>query len=127
MKNDYFIYYFGKIGDMMEVLKNTDIGYIPADWEYGRIDDFFTIQQGKSVSKANRIGDNQKPFLRTSNLLWGKVILKELDYLHFTPEEESKYKLQYNDLLVCEGGDISEFTIPKPPLPEQRKIRICGY
>lgn len=172
---------------MREGFQITDIGYIPEEWGYGRIDEFFTIQQGKSVSKANRIGANQKPFLRTSNLLWGKVTLDELDFLHFSKDEEEKFKLLYNDLLVCEGGDIgrtaiwknelnniyyqnhlhrvrakvkdidpifvlhwmqyafqygkvyfgranittipnlsksrlSEFTIPKPPLPEQRKI-----
>ena len=98
---------------MIEEFQNTDIGYIPAAWKSGRIDDFFTIQQGKSVSKANRIGNNQKPFLRTSNLLWGKVILNKLDYLHFTTEEEIKFKLEYNDLLVCEGGDIGRTAIWK--------------
>lgn len=171
----------------MKGFQSTDIGLIPEDWGCGRIDDYFNIQQGKSVSKANRIGDNQKPFLRTSNLLWGKVTLDELDTLHFSQEEEIKYSLALNDLLVCEGGDIgrtaiwknemndiyyqnhlhrvrakvddidpafilywmqyafqfgklyfgranittipnlsksrlSEFTIPKPPVPEQRKI-----
>ncbi len=98
---------------MIEGFQNTDIGLIPNDWQYGRIDDYFTIQQGKSVSKANRIGDNQKPFLRTSNLLWGKVILDELDFLHFSKEEETKFKLLYNDLLVCEGGDIGRTAIWK--------------
>lgn len=93
--------------------QNTDIGLIPDDWRFGRIDEFFNIQQGKSVSKANRIGDNQKPFLRTSNLLWGKVTLNELDHLHFSKEEEAKFKLQFNDLLVCEGGDIGRTAIWK--------------
>ena len=96
---------------MMEGFKHTDIGLIPDDWHFGRIDEYFTIQQGKSVSKTNRIGDNQKPFLRTSNLLWGKVTLDELDFLHFSKEEEEKYKLLYNDLLVCEGGDIGRTAI----------------
>ena len=96
---------------MIEGFQKTDIGYIPNDWEYGRIDDYFNIQQGKSVSKANRVGNNQKPFLRTSNLLWGKVTIDELDYLHFTEEEETKFKLEYNDLFVCEGGDIGRTAI----------------
>jgi type I restriction enzyme S subunit len=108
-----FFGYFSKVGDMMEGFQNTDIGLVPDDWDYGRIDDYFTIQQGKSVSKANRIGDNQKPFLRTSNLLWGKVKLEDIDFLHFSKEEELKFKLQYNDLLVCEGGDIGRTAIWK--------------
>lgn len=100
----------------MEGFQLTDVGYIPNDWEFGRIDEFFTIQQGKSVSKANRIGNNQKPFLRTSNLLWGKVTIDELDYLHFSAEEEKKFKLEFNDLLVCEGGDIGRTAIWKNEL-----------
>ncbi len=97
----------------MKGFQLTEIGYIPEDWTVGRLDDYFTVQQGKQVSKANRIGSNQKPFLRTSNILWGKITLDELDYLHFTADEEKKYKLSQNDLLVCEGGDIGRTGIWK--------------
>jgi type I restriction enzyme, S subunit len=98
---------------MSKKFQTTEIGIIPTDWDFGRIDSYFDIQQGKSVSKANRVGGNQKPFLRTSNLLWGKITLEELDYLHFSKEEEEKYKLQLNDLFVCEGGDIGRTAIWK--------------
>jgi type I restriction enzyme S subunit len=101
---------------MMMEFKQTDIGFIPKDWDIGRIDDYFQIQQGKQVSKSNRVGNNQKPFLRTSNLLWGKIVLNEFDFLHFTIEEEKKYTLEYNDLLVCEGGDIGRTAIWKNEL-----------
>jgi type I restriction enzyme S subunit len=101
---------------MIDGFQKIDIGYFPKDWGFGRIDNYFEVQQGKSVSKANRIGNNQKPFLRTSNLLWGKITLDELDYLHFSKEEERKYKLKDNDLLVCEGGDIGRTAIWKNEL-----------
>jgi type I restriction enzyme S subunit len=101
---------------MMMEFKQTDIGFIPKDWDIGRIDDYFQIQQGKQVSKSNKVGDNQKPFLRTSNLLWGNIVLNEFDFLHFTKEEEKKYTLEYNDLLVCEGGDIGRTAIWKNEL-----------
>lgn len=100
----------------MKGFQLTEIGYIPEDWTVGRLDDFFEVQQGKQVSKANRIGSNQKPFLRTSNILWGKITLDKLDYLHFTADEEKKYKLSQNDLLVCEGGDIGRTGIWKNEL-----------
>ncbi len=76
------------------------------EWEKVRIDECFNVQQGKQVSKKNRIGENQKPFLRTANVFWGKLDLSVLDQMNFTPEEEKKYALQKGDLLVCEGGDI---------------------
>lgn len=76
------------------------------EWKKVRLDECFNVQQGKQVSKKNRIGDNQKPFLRTANVFWGKLDLSVLDQMNFTAEEEKKYALQKGDLLVCEGGDI---------------------
>ena len=95
----------------MEGHNKTEIGNFPNDWNVGRIDDFFEIQQGKQVSKSNRVGENQKPFLRTSNIYWGKVVFEELDYMNFSKDEEARYRLKKNDLLVCEGGDIGRTAI----------------
>jgi len=96
---------------MMEGYQNTEIGFLPNGWGFGRIDDYFTVQQGKQVSKSNRVGDNQKPFLRTSNVFWGKIEVDELDQMHFSEQEEAKYQLEKNDLLVCEGGDIGRTSL----------------
>jgi type I restriction enzyme S subunit len=75
-------------------------------WRKMRIDDCFAIQQGKQVSKKNRQGDNQHPFLRTANVFWGRIDLSELDHMNFSAEEEKKFALKEGDILVCEGGDI---------------------
>lgn len=75
-------------------------------WKKVRLDECFEIQQGKQVSKNNRPGSNQRPFLRTANVFWGKLDLSELDQMNFTVEEERKLALHKGDLLVCEGGDI---------------------
>lgn len=96
---------------MSQDFQKTEIGLLPIDWEIGRIDNYFQIQQGKQVSKANRVGNNPRPFLRTSNVFWSKIDLSELDQMHFSKEEENKFKLNYNDLLVCEGGDIGRTAI----------------
>ncbi|MCD6441173.1 MAG: restriction endonuclease subunit S, partial [Candidatus Marinimicrobia bacterium] len=96
---------------MMEEWKKTEIGLMPIDWEVNRIDNFFSIQQGKQVSKKNRIGDNQKPFLRTKNIFWGRLDLDELDQMNFTKSEEEKYELKKGDLLVCEGGSVGRTAI----------------
>jgi len=95
----------------MEGWKKTEIGLMPIDWEVNRIDNFFSIQQGKQVSKKNRIGDNQKPFLRTKNIFWGRLDLDELDQMNFTKSEEEKYELKKGDLLVCEGGSVGRTAI----------------
>ena len=87
-------------------LQQTEIGEFPPTWKVSRVDSVFQIQQGKQVSKKNRDGDNQHPFLRTKNVFWNRLELSDLDQMNFTEEEEARLELQPNDLLTCEGGDI---------------------
>lgn len=91
---------------MSTELQQTEIGEFPRSWEVDRVDSAFDIQQGKQVSKKNRDGDNQRPFLRTKNVFWNRLDLAELDQMHFSAAEGIRLQLRTNDLLVCEGGSI---------------------
>ena len=86
--------------------QQTEIGEFPSTWDIGRVDSAFEIQQGKQVSKKNREGDNQRPFLRTKNVFWNRFELAELDQMNFTDAELERLELRPGDLLTCEGGDI---------------------
>jgi type I restriction enzyme S subunit len=86
--------------------QQTEIGKFPTSWEINRVDSAFEIQQGKQVSKKNREGENQRPFLRTKNVLWNRLDLSELDKMNFSKEEENRLELRPGDLFTCEGGDI---------------------
>ena len=44
------------------------VDFYATRWDCSTIGDLFSIQQGKSVSKKNREGISQRPFLRTSNV-----------------------------------------------------------
>ena len=87
-------------------LQQSEIGDFPVSWDIDRVDSAFEIQQGKQVSKKNREGDNQRPFLRTKNIFWNRLELSELDQMNFTESEEVRLELRPGDLLTCEGGDI---------------------
>jgi len=89
----------------------SEIGAFPQEWRVDRLDSLFSVQQGKQVSKKNREGNSQRPFLRTKNVFWGRLDLSELDEMHFTDGEESRLALQPGDLLICEGGDIGRSAI----------------
>ena len=80
---------------MSRAHRKTEIGEFPNTWEVDRVDSVFEIQQGKQVSKKNRVGDNQRPFLRTKNVFWDRL------------------ELQPGDLLTCEGGHIGRTAIWK--------------
>lgn len=91
---------------MSAELQKTEIGVFPVAWSIGRVDSAFDIQQGKQVSKKNRDGEHQRPFLRTKNVFWNRLELTDLDEMHFSEAEQTRLELQVNDLLVCEGGSI---------------------
>jgi len=91
---------------MIVQLQKTEIGDFPCAWEVKRIDSSFDIQQGKQVSKKNRDGEHQRPFLRTKNVFWNRLELTDLDEMHFSEAEQTRLELTANDLLVCEGGSI---------------------
>ena len=84
---------------------------LPSDWCQTRLGDLFEIQQGKAVSQRTRDGDNQRPFLRTANVFWGRLDLATLDHMHFGPKEQQRLVLKPGDLLTCEGGDVGRTAI----------------
>jgi len=90
----------------MEITQTSEIGNYPDTWEVNRVDSAFYIQQGKQVSKKNRVGNNQRPFLRTKNVFWNRLDLEELDQMNFTEAEEARLEMKTGDLLLCEGGAI---------------------
>jgi type I restriction enzyme S subunit len=71
----------------------------------------FEITQGKALSRKKDKGISPYPFLRTSNVYWGRIDLSTVDKMDFTEEEVEKYAMAPDDLLVCEGGDIGRTAI----------------
>lgn len=80
-------------------------------WERRRLGEVFDVQQGVAMSPYRREGVSPRPFLRTLNVLWGRVDLSTLDKMDFTDEEVSKLSLKPGDLLVCEGGEVGRTAI----------------
>jgi type I restriction enzyme, S subunit len=95
----------------IQIVNSTELGALPPAWKVQRFDSLFSVQQGKQVSKQNRIGLNQRPFLRTKNLSWGGLDLSDLDEMHFNEAEEKRLALEPGDLLICEGGDIGRTAV----------------
>ena len=98
-------------------LRETELGSLPEGWEVARLGDLFEIQQGKALSPKARAGARKRPFLRTANVLWGRIDLSALDEMHFEKEEEKRLALIPGDLLVCEGGDVGRTALWEGQLP----------
>jgi type I restriction enzyme, S subunit len=90
-------------------------------WPKKKIGELFDIGAGKSVTPAARLGTRRFPFLRTSNVFWGRIDLTELDAMNFSDEEIEVKSLRKGDLLVCEGGDIGRAAI------WNGEVEKCGF
>lgn len=88
---------------------------LQSQWPLTTIGAEFDIQQGKSLSPAARRGIRPRPFLRTSNVFWGRVDLSSVDQMDFTEDEFLRLSLNDGDLLVCEGGDIGRSAVYRGP------------
>lgn len=83
----------------------------PPTWKVRRLGELFDIQQGKALSPDARRTAEQRPFLRTANVLWSRVDVTNVDRMHFTPEEAERLSLRANDLLICEGGEVGRAAV----------------
>jgi hypothetical protein len=73
------------------------------------------------MSPESRSGKRSTPFLRTSNVLWGRLDLSSLDHMDFTEEQLKKLSLKKGDLLICEGDDVGRTAMWREEIP------ICSY
>ncbi|MXX10347.1 MAG: restriction endonuclease subunit S [Nitrospira sp. SB0675_bin_23] len=86
--------------------KETEIGPVPESWELVTIGKVFKIEQGLSL-KGNLASDGHgRPFLRTSNVYWGRIELQSVSRMRLAGATPANKLLRRGDLLVCEGGEI---------------------
>lgn len=99
------------------VLAGERIHNLPPDWDVAPLGAGFDVQQGKALSPQARGGLSPRPFLRTGNILWGRLDLRSLDTMDFSDEEANRLALRPGDLLVCEGGDIGRTALWAGQIP----------
>lgn len=70
-----------------------------------RLGNIADIQLGKMLSPKSKTGTHYFPYLRNTNVQWGRFDLSELAQMNFSEREREKFELRRGDLLVCEGGE----------------------
>lgn len=81
------------------------------EWEWRPLGSLFNIDAGKTMTAAARSGDVKTRFLRTSNVLWNRIDLSNVDEMAVTATDLPAKYLMRGDLLVCEGGDIGRSAV----------------
>lgn len=79
---------------------------IPESWEWVRISEIANSQLGKTLDRGKESGDNY-PYLCSINVYWDGIDLNNVKSFKLKKEEKEKYRIEKNDLLVCEGGEVA--------------------
>ena len=78
---------------------------IPERWAAATLDGVaYESVLGKMLDKQKNIGD-ERPYLGNINVRWGQFAVDGLKTMKIEDSEVSRYSLQHNDLVVCEGGE----------------------
>ena len=92
-----------------EPQKQTEIGLLPESWEAEPLGNHFEIVQGLSLKRNLATDGTGVPFLRTSNVYWGRIDLSNVSRMNV--DTTAIRDLRSGDLLVCEGGEIGRAAI----------------
>ena len=84
---------------------------VPKGWTLLTVGDVFDVQLGKMLNKEAKRKQPQLRYLGNSNVRWGEFEISELNSMYFSEREINKYKLEFNDILVCEGGEVGRCAI----------------
>ena len=90
---------------------------VPEGWEWARLGDVADVQLGKMLDKSKNSG-TLKPYLRNANVQWGEFDLSDINEFRLADDEMPRFRLDYGDLLVCEGGVPGRCAIWNAPFAE---------
>lgn len=91
---------------------------IPAHWSFCSLNYRYEIQLGKMLDEKRITGDHLRPYLRNTDVQWGRINIESLPLMDFQPDETLRYTVRPEDLLVCEGGDVGRAAIWDGPADE---------
>lgn len=94
------------------------IGSIPAHWQVEKVKGVADIVLGKMLQSTEKEGYAFKKYLRAQNIRWESVDVSDVNEMWFSPKELSTYRLQKDDILVSEGGEVGRAAIWKDELDE---------
>jgi type I restriction enzyme S subunit len=95
------------------------LGRIPKHWKFRQIKRNFQITLGKMLqSHQKEDKETEEYYLRSANIKWDNADLSDVRKMWFSPNDKERLKLEYDDLLVSEGGDVGRTSIWKNELSD---------
>lgn len=92
-------------------ITDDDIPFdIPENWKWVKLPEIASTMLGKTLNRSTDKGE-LKPYLCSINVYWSGVNLETVKEARFDAHEQRQYRLQKNDILICEGGDVGRTII----------------
>ncbi|OEE82854.1 hypothetical protein OAI_00940 [Vibrio cyclitrophicus FF160] len=92
---------------------------IPSHWFSTQIKYGFDITLGKMLTKEPKNSSYQlRTYLKAVNIQTSGVDVSSVEKMWFSPSELTSLRLEKNDLLISEGGDVGRSAIWNEELPE---------
>ncbi|MFH1892560.1 MAG: restriction endonuclease subunit S [Candidatus Zixiibacteriota bacterium] len=97
------------------------LGKNPAHWEVPPLYARYSVELGKMLDAKRIIGNRLLPYLRNVDVQWDRVNVDNLPEMDIAPDEYTRFTLEEEDLLVCEGGEVGRTAIWRSELP------VCAF
>ena len=91
---------------------------IPAHWDIAPVYARYEVALGKMLDAKRVTGKSPGGYLRNVHVQWDAVNVEDLPVMDFPPSERNRYRLQPEDLLVCEGGEVGRTAMWNAELDE---------
>jgi type I restriction enzyme, S subunit len=89
---------------------------LPPGWGLTTLGEIAETSLGKMLDRGKDVGENAVPYLRNTNVQWGRIDLSDILTMEIPAREQDFFRLVPGDLLVCEGGEIGRCAIwPEQP------------
>jgi type I restriction enzyme S subunit len=83
----------------------------PKGWPIATIAEVCDARLGKMLDKARQTGLPLKPYLRNTNVRWGRFDLTDVLQMGLTEKDCAEFLLVPGDVLVCEGGEVGRAAV----------------
>jgi type I restriction enzyme S subunit len=92
-----------------EAQKETPHGLVPDHWAIRLLEHCAAVQTGVTKGRKLDGGDLiDVPYLRVANVQSGFLDLSEIKHIKIRREELARYRLQADDIVLTEGGDLDK-------------------
>lgn len=91
----------------------------PRNWPIKSFTEICESRLGKMLDARKQTGKHNRPYLRNLNVQWGYLNLDKVFEMDFDEREREELRLQYGDVMICEGGaGVGQTAVWRDELPE---------